>query len=118
MGLEVATVQNVILTSETNLVEQIGKIENLDELATKHGIFVSEVSLDDHQETGLSISAEQPRFVSLYAGEVFEFSVPTSIENGELEKRAVDFLSDVSEVVEVDGNYDLTRAGMRTIVFS
>jgi len=118
MGLYTATTQNVILIGDQNVIGQIAESKDGKVLAEKLGIHINTIALNDNEQDGLAIHATEPGYDHIYAGEVFEFVIPQSIENEVLESKAIEFLESFPEFVALEGNYDLTRAAMRTSVIS
>lgn len=118
MGLYMATTQNVITIADKEIVEKIAKNKAVNEKAEELGLYVREVSLDDYAQSGVVIHASNPSFDHVYSGEVFEFEVPTSIENEELEAKALEILELSEDFNSLKGDYKMTKAGVRTIVIS
>lgn len=124
MGLYVTTAQNVMLFSSEEIVSKL-ETEEMHELAKSHDLYLTTTTVGDGQQTVISFYAEHPKCQHIYADEVFEFEVPKTIPNEELEERVRGFLDVLPESIGLfeqseaeEPVYELTRAAVRTSVFS
>lgn len=124
MGLYVTTAQNVMLFSSKEIVSKL-ETEDMLEMAKSHDLYLTTNTIGDDQQPVVLFYAENPKCEHIYADEVFEFEVPKTIPNEELEERVRGFLDILPESFGLfkkseseEPVYELTRAAVRTSVFS